>query len=54
VHPCSPLLLHNLAPWYNAAPLNIMILNKWHPLLKENLPMTLITHHNNDHLLLIL
>jgi hypothetical protein len=54
VHPCSPLLLHNLAPWYHAALLNIMILDKWHPLMKENLPMTLIMNHNNDSLLLVL
>jgi hypothetical protein len=54
VHPCSPLLLHNLATWYNAVLLDIMVLDKWHPLMKETLPMMLITHHNNDHLLLVL
>jgi hypothetical protein len=54
VHPCSPLLLHNLVPWYNAALLNIMILDKLHPLMTENLTMTLIMHHNNDSSLLVL
>jgi hypothetical protein len=54
VHPCSPLLLHNLAMWFHAALLNIMIIDPWHPLMKENLPMTLIMHPNNDSLLLIL
>jgi hypothetical protein len=54
VHPCSPLLLHNLVPWYNAALLNIMILDKWHPLMTENSSMTLIMYHNNDSLLLVL
>jgi hypothetical protein len=54
MHPCSPRLLHNLVTWYNAALLNIMVLDKWHPYMKENLPMMLITHHNNDRLLLIL
>jgi hypothetical protein len=54
VHPCSPLLLHNLGTWYNTALLNIMVIDPWHPLMMENLPMMLITHHNNNHLLLIL
>jgi hypothetical protein len=54
VHPCSPLLLHNLATWYHAALLQFMIIDLWHPLMKENLPMTLIMYHNNDSLLLVL
>jgi hypothetical protein len=31
-----------------------MIIDPWHPLMKENLPMTLIMYQNNDSLLLIL
>jgi hypothetical protein len=52
VHPCSPLLLHTLATWFHAALLKFMIIDPWHPLMKENVPMTLIMNHNNDSLLL--
>jgi hypothetical protein len=54
VHLYSPLLLHNLATWHHAALLPFMIIDPWHPLMKENLPMTLIMHPNNDSLLLVL
>jgi hypothetical protein len=54
VHPCSPLLLHDLATWFHAALLTFMIIDLWHPLMKENLPMTLIMYHNNDSLLFVL
>jgi hypothetical protein len=54
VHPCSPLLLHNLVTWYRATLLKFMIIDPWHPLMTENLTMTLIMHHNNDSLLLAL
>jgi hypothetical protein len=54
VHPCSPLLLHNLTTWYHAALLKFMIIDPWHLLMKEILPMTLIMYHNNDSLLLVL
>jgi hypothetical protein len=54
VHLCSPLLLHNLATWYHAALLKFMIIDAWHPLMKENLPMKLTMCHNNDSLVLVL
>jgi hypothetical protein len=54
VHPCSPLLLHNLATWFHAALLKFMIIDPWHPLMTENMTMTLIMYHNNDSLLLVL
>jgi hypothetical protein len=54
VHPCSPLLLHNLTTWFHAALLKFMIIDPWHPLMKENLPVTLIMHHNNNSLPLVL
>jgi hypothetical protein len=54
VHPCNPLLLHNLATRYNAALLKFVIIDQWHPLMMENLPMMLIMHLNNDRLLLVL
>jgi hypothetical protein len=31
-----------------------MIIDPWHPLMTENLTMTLIMYHNNDSLLLVL
>jgi hypothetical protein len=49
-----PVLLHNLATWYNATLLNIMVIDPWHPLMMVNLRMTRIMHHNSDRLLIVL
>jgi hypothetical protein len=52
--PVQPPLAAQPATWFHAALLKFMIIDLWHPLMKENSPMTLIMYHNNDSLLLVL